>query len=197
VHRYRPRTEGLFARTEKWVKCRGPDDRDVHRRTTSKDNVTSIYGKTPAARIVDPVSRSDPAKRHRVYEWLLQESFDDRGNHTFYEYTRDTPDLSVGEIFEHNREYAQIYLRRVLYGNTLQQVGPARRGVDQEHQLDEWERRYLFEVVFDDGDLDAVGDPYISPASTQEMLARTCPTRPDRPDPPGPARHDRLESHPA
>src|SRR5262249_42194488 len=78
VARYRPRTEGLFACIEKWVKTYGPDAGDVHWRATTKENVTSIYGKTPAARIVDPASQADAAQRHRVYEWLLQETFDDK-----------------------------------------------------------------------------------------------------------------------
>ena len=66
VHRYRPRTEGLFSRIEKWVDPSG----DVHWRATTKDNVTSIFGRTAQARVFDS------ADSRRVYTWLLEETFD-------------------------------------------------------------------------------------------------------------------------
>src|SRR5262249_17618213 len=57
---YRPRTEGQFARIERWM---SPDG-DMHWRATTKENVTSIYGRTTTARI------SDPQHPHHVFEWL-------------------------------------------------------------------------------------------------------------------------------
>ena len=47
VYRYRPRTEGLFARIEQWV---NNSTNDVHWRAITKDNITSIYGGTSASR---------------------------------------------------------------------------------------------------------------------------------------------------
>ena len=76
IYLYRPRTEGLFARIEKWVR----DDGDMHWRVTTKDNLTNIYGRTPSARLFD----SNNA-RH-VYKWNLQETYDAKGNHFLYEY---------------------------------------------------------------------------------------------------------------
>ena len=84
ITRYRPRTEGLFARIERWV---APDG-DTHWRVTSKENTTSIYGKSSAARVL----HSDPQKApDNVYEWLLEETFDAKGNHILYEYVRSGP----------------------------------------------------------------------------------------------------------
>jgi len=40
-HRYRPRTEGLFARIERWTKLGDPSD--VHRRSLSRDNVLTDH----------------------------------------------------------------------------------------------------------------------------------------------------------
>ena len=40
--------EGLFARIERWTR----DDRDVHWRSISKDNILTIYGKDANARIL-------------------------------------------------------------------------------------------------------------------------------------------------
>lgn len=50
VSRYRPRIEGLFARIEQWQNLA---NFDIHWRATTKDNVTSIYGQSSAARIAD------------------------------------------------------------------------------------------------------------------------------------------------
>ena len=66
IHLYRPRTEGQFARIERWQHKNG----DVHWRATTKENITSIYGRSPSARIVDPQNPD------RVFEWLLEETYD-------------------------------------------------------------------------------------------------------------------------
>ncbi|UCG37084.1 MAG: toxin, partial [Candidatus Bathyarchaeota archaeon] len=149
VIRYRPRTEGSFARVERWIR----DDGDVHWRVTTKENVTSIYGKTQDARLFD--------QKHpeHVFEWLLQETFDSKGNHILYEYVKESPNLRIAEIYEENRQYNQIYIRRILYGNTpealedAKKVGPKRTGTHHRSPSDTKERHYLFEVLFDYGDL--------------------------------------------
>lgn len=150
ITRYRPRTEGLFARIDMWV----GDDGDVHWRATTKANVTSIYGRTAAARI------ADPDKPHHIFEWLLEETFDAKGNHVRYEYAQEERSLQINQISEQNRSYAsQRYIRRIYYGNTPEslaanrRVGPERDG-----------RNYLFEILFDYGDCSS--DPaasYIAP----------------------------------
>jgi hypothetical protein len=55
VKRYRPRTEGLFARIEQW---KSDDDGTVHWRVITKDNLTSIYGLTGNPYFGLPVSGS-------------------------------------------------------------------------------------------------------------------------------------------
>jgi hypothetical protein len=52
ITRFRPRTEGLFARIERWTKR---EDGDVHWRAITRDNVTSIYGRRPEARIASHI----------------------------------------------------------------------------------------------------------------------------------------------
>jgi hypothetical protein len=107
VYRYRPRTEGLFARIERWV---NNTTHEVHWRATTRDNITSIYGRTSVSRI------DDPENGQRVYEWLLEETFDAVGNHILYEYARDNPQLYTNEdpalglkaIFERNRNATQL-----------------------------------------------------------------------------------------
>ncbi len=143
VTTYRPRTEGLFAGIECW----GKSQAEVFWKVTTKQNITSIYGKTPNARLADPKDSG------RISQWMLQETFDTKGNHIYYEYAHDkVPDHA-------ERRYTQCYLRRVLYGNTPDKidadkcVGPERTATD--HLKDDRlkNRHYLFELLFDYGDI--------------------------------------------
>jgi RHS repeat-associated protein len=153
-YRYRPRTEGLFARIEKWVH---EDDGDIHWRVTTKENVISIYGKTESARIYDPEYPD------HIFEWLLQETFDAKGNHILYEYAQEHPNLFIREIYEDHRMYrdyaSQRYIRRIYYGNTPDSLnqnkrkGPVRNGTHHRKQLSTKDRHYVFEVIFDYGNL--------------------------------------------
>ncbi|MFE2282912.1 SpvB/TcaC N-terminal domain-containing protein [Streptomyces sp. NPDC059443] len=94
---YRPRTEGLFARIERWRE-RGTGD--THWRVTSRENVTSIFGRDPVARVADP---ADPS---RVFRWLLEETADDRGNLARYTYKAEDGPVTADRL-----------LKRIHYGN--------------------------------------------------------------------------------
>jgi len=101
VQRYRPRVEGLFAHIERW---RSEISDIVHWKTVSRDNVTSLYGQTQDSRV------SDPDDSSRVFTWLLEVSYDDKGNVVLYEYkpeNRDNVPASAHEahavIEEHMR----------------------------------------------------------------------------------------------
>jgi len=143
---YRPRTEGQFARIERWERLA---DGDIHWRATTKENITSIYGRTATARI------SKPENDKHVYEWLLEESFDAKGNHMLYEYAQEDSALPLPGIHEQNRSYTCAYIRRILYGNTPENLaverkaGPIRTATDHSSPLATRERHYLFEVLFD------------------------------------------------
>ena len=71
VTSYRPRIEGLFAKIEHWVE---KDGNGSFWKIVSRDNVTSIFGKTENARIFDPENPS------HIFEWLLSETFNSRGD---------------------------------------------------------------------------------------------------------------------
>ena len=88
VTRYRPRIEGLFARIERWTNV--DDPADTFWRSISRDNVTTLYGKTSESRIADP---TDPT---RIFTWLICESFDDKGNAALYEYVAEDGRMSTG-----------------------------------------------------------------------------------------------------
>jgi len=128
VYPYRPRVEGLFARIERWVRR---TDADTHWRVITRDDVTSWFGRTAQARLFDP---DDPA---RVFSWLLEETRDDRGNVTRYEYKAEEASAFGPTVAELNRAAtANRYLKRVRWGNRMPDVADD----------------FMFEVVFDFGE---------------------------------------------
>jgi hypothetical protein len=157
-----PPHRSLFARIERWVEQASGE---IHWRTITRDNVTSVFGKTRMGRVFDP---RNPA---RVHEWLLEETWDGYGNHpgsstppTIPRFTPHPPTaVDCPTSSERRRMPAQRYPRRIHYGNFPevmvdangnpltypdgQPVGPLRNG-----------RRYAFEVVFDYGDWDPTAD---------------------------------------
>ncbi|MBV8377831.1 MAG: toxin, partial [Verrucomicrobia bacterium] len=144
IKRYRPRIEGLFARIERWQRR---SDGDTHWRAVTKDNVTSVYGQNPKCRIVDPADAS------RVFRWLLETTFDPKGNVIFYEYKpEDATGINPAAANERNRQnggapFTNLYIKRVLYGTQT----PYQREEDLSKRAD-----WLFEVVFDYGEHDPV-----------------------------------------
>jgi RHS repeat-associated protein len=152
VQRYRPRTEGLFARIERWTnRATG----DVHWRAITRENVLNVYGKSPAARI------ADPEHPERVFSWLLEETRDDRGNVARYTYkAEDDAGVDSGKASESNRfesradgsrgflVAAQRYLKRIQYGNRAPVM-------DREAPVSANAGDWLFEVVFDYGEHDS------------------------------------------
>ena len=144
IRRYRPRIEGLFARIERW---RRQSDGDTHWRAVTKDNVTSIYGQNSKCRIADP---ADPS---HIFKWLLETTFDDKGNVIFYEYkAEDATGINSAAANERNRQngvapFTNLYIKRIYYGTQT----PYQREEDLSKRSD-----WLFEVVFDYGEHDPV-----------------------------------------
>ncbi|MBK7534286.1 MAG: VCBS repeat-containing protein [Myxococcales bacterium] len=151
VERFRPRTEGLFARIERWTRH---DTGEAHWRATTRDNVLNVYGRTAQARIADP---EHPA---RVFSWLLEETRDDRGNVVRYSYkAEDGAGVHPTRASETGRfapgpggaprylATAQRYPKRVQYGNRTPVL-------DREAAVPTGDDDYLFEVVLDYGEHD-------------------------------------------
>ena len=149
VRRYRPRTEGLFARIER---CTRASDGDAHWRVTTRDNLTSVYGLTAATRI------SNPDNPQQVFSWLICESFDDKGNAMVFEYAAENErNVEVGRIEERLRTPAQRaanrYIKAVRYGNTVPRRTSADLGTTQ----------WLFTLLFD------YGEGHLEPEGTQTV----------------------------
>ncbi len=158
IHYYRPRIEGLFARIERWT---NEQTGDIHWRSISKDNITTLYGKRKDSRIADPENPLD------IFSWLICESYDDKGNVIVYEYkAEDSANVDLCEVHERNRSErtrsANRYLKRVRYGN----LAPHVPGEALSRRTD-----MCFEVVFDYGEHDI--------AAPIPREVRSWPARPD------------------
>ncbi|MBN1561220.1 toxin [candidate division KSB1 bacterium] len=140
VHFYRPRIEGLFARIERWTNM---ETGEIHWRSITRDNSTTLYGKNNNSRIFDPEDK-DPAHPTRIYSWLICESYDDKGNDIIYEYEEEnSAGVDLSRIHEKNRapvsRSANRYLKKIKYGNRISRL------VQPDPSLTNW----LFKVVFD------------------------------------------------
>ena len=103
LQRYRPRSEGLFARIEHLR-----DAQHDYWEVRSKDGLLSIYG-TPAAAGSDPAVVADPRYPTRIFSWKLTATIDVFGNRIEYRYTSDQEDPTERE------PWRQLYLSEVRY----------------------------------------------------------------------------------
>jgi RHS repeat-associated protein len=84
---------------------------DVHWRTTTRDGITSIFGRTPSSRVADP---DEPT---RVFSWLLDVSYDGKGNAVTYEYKpEDMTAVPTVPAEAHRGRAVNQYLKRIRYG---------------------------------------------------------------------------------
>lgn len=109
ITRYRPRTEGLFARIE-----HHQQDGNDYWQVWNKNGLVSFYG-TPRPEDAstdwhDPAVIYDPNKPTHIFNWQLSKTVDTFGNRIEYEYVRE---LSL----EDNHQGIQLYLQTIHYAN--------------------------------------------------------------------------------
>ncbi|MDK1377244.1 MULTISPECIES: SpvB/TcaC N-terminal domain-containing protein [unclassified Sinorhizobium] len=117
VRRFRPRVESGFALVEWWFHPELPERN--HWRVISRDNLTHVFGYSKIARLADPVAPS------RVFQWLLECSFDDKGNAVVYRYKSENAEgvdpTRISESHRIEKDGTSLvsgsYLESVLYGN--------------------------------------------------------------------------------
>jgi RHS repeat-associated protein len=145
---FRPRTEGLFARIERWQRTQGEGPADwseLFWRVTTKDGVSHFYGRRLQSVLFDPESRKQS-------EWRLELSYDTRGNVVLYEYKREDRLGIPDGIEERHRVGTQLYLKRIRYGNVHPlDIANPEQGLHQ--QADD---AFLFSVLLDYGEHGAV-----------------------------------------
>jgi hypothetical protein len=145
VKRYRPRIEGNYSRIEK-IKV----GNSTYWRITTRDNITTIFGRSAAARIVDP---ADSAK---IFKWLPEISYDDKGNCLEYEYLPEDMSGVKNCLHEQNRAnglapFTNVYLQRIKYGNKNPYYPDKTQVYAPPPPIDPG---YFFQAVFDYDDRD-------------------------------------------
>lgn len=159
VYDYRPRTAGLFARIQRWENESGRSFWKV----TTKDNITTIYGKgdsSPIANVQNHSAIVHPEDDNKVFQWFIERIYDDKGNILCYEYKKEDGTGVASKSFEANRKsYSQVYLKRIVYTNEK----PYFRGsMDmQAPEFNKWKagNQWLFELLFDYGEHETEGFP--------------------------------------
>lgn len=145
IRYFRPRIEGAFARIEKI----SHPVYGTYWRVCQPDNTTTFYGFHKEARIYDPVDEK------RIFRWLPEISFDDKGNCIVYEYKKENAELVANELHEKNRLngtslFLNQYLKRIRHGNRVPYyVDPA-----DPYTLKPAAGDFVFETVFDYGEHD-------------------------------------------
>lgn len=106
--KYRPRTEGLFARITHHKTNQGINYWEVR----SKDGLTSYYGNPNAKNPDDEANTviAHPERRDDIFAWKLYRTVDVFGNDMRYTYTRELKE-------EEQHHYDQLYLSKVDYTN--------------------------------------------------------------------------------
>ncbi len=112
IERFRPRVDKGNARIEKIAH----PDHGVWWRVISPSGITTIYGRDETARIADPKDDT------RIFKWLPEFSFDQKGNWTLYTWKAEDGVNVPHEIYERNRKngyaaFTNRYLKRIQYGN--------------------------------------------------------------------------------
>lgn len=146
---YKPRTEGAFDRIERWL---AKDGSEIKWRVISKENIITLFGWSANSRL------SEPGNPLKVYEWLPEFVFDDKGNCCKYIYRKeDVAGFDSSLIHNKNRlesgaiTYTNLYLEKALYGNKT----PYKQFGDTLPANGD----FLFETVFDYGTLQSTDSP--------------------------------------
>ncbi|MCL2132511.1 MAG: hypothetical protein FWH36_08725, partial [Lentimicrobiaceae bacterium] len=153
VYTYQPRTEGLFALIERW---KNTTNGISHWRTISKENIVSVFGFNAQARIADP---DNPQK---IFSWLLEESWDTKGNLMRFSYKQEDDENVEKSCYEKHRLAppkgggqfpslggvrvgANKYLKEIAYGNETMCLSPL-------SELSNYSGDFHFRLLFDYGE---------------------------------------------
>lgn len=153
VKRYRPRIEGDFTRIEK---IQHPI-LGTYWKVTTGDNIATIFGRSKQARIADPNDSS------RIFQWMPEFSYDDKGNWIQYHYKKEDLSNVAISVYEKNRinkraPFTNTYLKRITYGN--KKAYYAKKDSPYNPKLPEVTDTYFFEVVMDYGEHSDKRNPY-------------------------------------
>jgi RHS repeat-associated protein len=115
IRTYRPRIEGSFSRIERIY---NKEEKFYYWRITSKENITTFFGYTAGCRIANPTDDK------KVYQWLPEFSYDDKGSWVWYHYKEENLDTVANEVHEKNRFdgiglFSNKHIKYIKYGNAI------------------------------------------------------------------------------
>ena len=191
VVRYRPRTEGSYARIEFWK----GNDRSFWI-VTDRNNTCTIYGYNETTQLYfRDLKEGQPIGKKKIYQWMPEFTFEPRGNVLTYVYKKDygkdildnkdkAPSIFESHRKGFNQDAYQIYLEKIHYSN--------KQAVVSHHQLYSvldtlstyqpqtaaFENLFLFSVVFDYGELgkeNRLNENIYAETTNQNWASRTDP----------------------
>ena len=147
VRRYCPRIEGGFSRIERIYSNKN----GFYWKVTTKNNVTTFFGVSENCRI------AHPADKNKIFKWLPEFSFDDKGSWVSYEYKAEDLQAVINTVYEKNRFnnnalFSHKYLKRIKYGNSDAFYIDETKPYDPQIPV---RADYHFEVVLDYGEHNA------------------------------------------
>ena len=125
---YLPRVQQVFSLIQHLVK---EDGSESYWKITTNENTVSFYGRSNASRIYNP---DNPTQ---IFEWLIEQSTDAKGNKIIYNYKAENNDNVPDEPWEKNRSYNNKYIQNIQYGNYIDKHG---------------KEQFAYQVVFDYGE---------------------------------------------
>jgi hypothetical protein len=122
IRQYRPRIEGGFSRIERIYEKK---TKAYYWRVTSKENITTFFGFTEGCRIADPNDKT------KIFQWLPEFAFDDKGSWVWYEYKAENTDEVEKKVYEKNRlnstaKFSNKHIKSIKYGNEKAYYGMKR-----------------------------------------------------------------------
>ena len=149
IRTYRPRIEKEFLRIERWTQQDDPSQ--IHWRTTTNNNVTSIYGSDDNSRVYDPTSNA----KH-IFKWLVAEMYDVEGNAIMFVYkpedSANIPPLANEQNRDPQVRSSNRYLKTIKYGNLMPNRDQTTWAVTSAFNLPA--TTWMFSVVLDYGEHD-------------------------------------------
>ena len=173
VRQYRPRIEGGFSRIER-IYQKSTDT--YYWRVTSNGNITTFFGYTEGCRIADPKDKS------KVFQWLPEFSFDDKGSWVWYKYKAEDKDNLEDSVHEQNRlngnaPFSNKHIKRIKYGNEIAYYLKANQNPyifnKPENTTNEPKNEHhFFELVFDYGEHGTKETPIYEDRPNKKWLSR-------------------------
>lgn len=138
IQRFVPRNLGSVALIELWQ-----SKDNSFWKVTERDHTISIFGFTETAKI------SNPDNEEQVFSWLLEETYNDKGDHQLLFYKQENPENIEDKFSKSHINTANRYIERICYGQD-KAVPDSMVFLGKQEESKHWH----FELVFNYGEYD-------------------------------------------